>query len=365
MQDLIQQLEMFARRLKEIGEFLNIDKMKNELKRLEAKMSNSDFWKNQEEAKKISGEHAEAKKKIDKWEQIEKDIKDTLSVAKADLKDKEVNLRKEIEKRIAEIEKELEGLEIHLLFTGKHDKNNAIVSFHAGTGGVDAQDFAEMLLRMICRYAERKGFGVKILDENRGGEAGIKSAMISVDGLYAYGYLKSEHGVHRLVRISPFDAEKMRHTSFALIEVLPELADVDVKIEPKDIKIDTFLASGAGGQYVQKTESAVRITHLPTGIAVSCQSERSQAQNKESAMKILRAKLYQLEEEEMRSEKKKIKGEYKKAAWSNQIRSYVLHPYKLVKDHRTEYEETDPDAVLDGKIERFVEEYLKNIKNKI
>lgn len=359
MQDLIQKLETLLIRLKELRDFLNLDKLANDLKRIELQMSKPDFWKNAEEAKKITEEHAEIKKRIEKWEKLDKDIRGALAIAREDAGDKEVNLRKELEEKISETEKELNDFELVLFLSGKYDKKNAIVSFHAGTGGTDAQDFAEMLLRMLSRYAERKDFHVKILDEHRGGEAGIKNATILISGQYAYGYLKSEHGVHRLVRISPYDAEKMRHTSFALIEVLPELEDVDVKINSNDLRIDTFLSSGHGGQSVQKTESAVRITHIPSGIAVSCQTERSQAQNKESAMKVLRAKLFQLEEGEKQTEKKKIKGEYKKAAWSNQIRSYVIHPYKLVKDHRTEYEETDVDAVLDGKLERFTEEYLK------
>jgi peptide chain release factor 2 len=362
MQELVQKLEQLSVRLKKLGEFLNLDKLQNEAKMLEKTMAKPDFWKDAEKARETTEKHAGIFKKIGSFEKLEKGIGDALAIAREDVKDKSVNLREEIEKKIIEIEKGVADFEIELLFRGEYDKNNAIVSFHAGAGGTDAQDWAEMLLRMISRYAERKDFRVKILDEHRGAEAGIKSATISVEGQYAYGYLKPEHGVHRLVRISPFDAEKMRHTSFALIEVLPELGEVDVKIEPKDIKIDTFLASGAGGQYVQKTESAVRITHIPTGLVVTCQTERSQAQNKESAMKILRAKLFQLYQEEKEAEKKKIKGKHKAAAWSNQIRSYVLHPYKLVKDHRTEYEEKDPEAVLDGKLDRFIEEFLKHSK---
>ncbi len=371
MQDLVQKLEQLWNRLKEIGEFLNLDKLKNEARMLEKTMAKPDFWKDAEKARETTEKHAGIKKKIENFEKLEKGIKDALAIARKtptfsppiptprSEQGEMEGVREEIEKKIAEIEKGVANFEVELLFRSEYDKNNAIVSFHAGTGGTDAQDWAEMLLRMLSRYAERKGFRARILDEHRGGEAGIKSATISVEGQYAYGYLKSEHGVHRLVRISPFDAEKMRHTSFALIEVLPELAEVDIKIDPKDLKIDTFLASGHGGQSVQKTESAVRITHIPSGIAVACQTERSQAQNKDSAMKILRAKLFQIYQEEKEAEKKKIKGKHKAAAWSNQIRSYVLHPYKLVKDHRTEYEETDPEAVLDGKLERFVEEYLK------
>ena len=359
MNELVQKLEQLSTRLKKLGEFLNLDKLRNEVKTLEMQMGKSDFWKDIEKARKVTEEHAEIKKRIEKWEKLDKDIRDTLTILRQDISDKTVNLRKELEEKIEEIAKEIDNFELILFLSGKYDRNNAIVSFHAGAGGVDAQDWTEMLLRVITRFCERKNFKVKILDEHRGSEAGIKSAILFVEGFFAYGFLKSEHGVHRLVRISPFDAEKMRHTSFALVEVLPELEDSDIKIEPKDLRIDTFLASGHGGQYLQKTETAVRITHIPTGIVVSCQSERSQSQNKETALKILRSKLYQLYEEEKQKEKREIYGEYKSAAWGNQVRSYVLHPYKLVKDHRTGYEETDVDGVLDGKIERFVEEYLK------
>ena len=266
----------------------------------------------------------------------------------------------DIQKKYEELKKKFDELEFFLLFRGKYDRNNALIAIHAGTGGTDAQDWAGMLLRMILRYCERRGFSVRIVDEHRGQEAGIKSAILDVQGEWAYGYLKSEHGVHRLVRISPFDAEKMRHTSFALIEVMPEIAEVEeVKIDPKDIRMDTFLSSGAGGQSVQTTYSAVRLVHIPTGIIVTCQNERSQRQNRETAMKILRARLHQLNLAEQTKEKEKLRGEYHEAAWGNQIRSYVIHPYKLVKDHRSDFETADPNAVLDGKLEPFAEAFLK------
>lgn len=251
-------------------------------------------------------------------------------------------------------------LEFTTLMSGGHDASDAIIAVHAGAGGTEAQDWAEMILRMFMRYAESKGWKAKILDRHAGAEAGIKSVTVAVGGRYAYGHFKAEAGVHRLVRISPFDADKQRHTSFALAEVLPDLGEVEeVKIDPKDIRVDTFLASGHGGQGVQTTYSAVRITHIPTNTVVSCQNERSQLQNKETAMRILRARLHALYLKEREEEKKKLRGEFTSAEWGNQIRSYVLHPYQMVKDHRTKYETRDTEGVLDGDLDPFIEAYLR------
>jgi len=252
--------------------------------------------------------------------------------------------------------------DIYQFLNGPYDKNNAILSLHAGAGGTDACDWTEMLLRMYQRFAEKKKWKVFLIDQSRGSEAGIKSATLEIIGPYAYGFLKSESGVHRLVRISPFDAEKMRHTSFALVDVLPEIPNPKIEIKEKDLKIETFRASGHGGQNVQKVESAVRITHLPTKITVSCQVERSQHQNKERAMKILFSKLYQFTQAKKEEEKERIRGRILPASWGYQIRSYVLHPYKMVKDHRTNYEESNPQKVLDGGLDKFIETYLKNKK---
>jgi peptide chain release factor 2 len=252
-------------------------------------------------------------------------------------------------------------MEFATLMGDEYDERDAIVAVHAGAGGTDAQDWAEMLLRMYFRYAERKGWKVKLLDESRGGEAGIKSATFAVEGRYAFGHFKAEAGVHRLVRLSPFNADQLRQTSFALLEVLPELGDLkEIKIEDKDIRIDTFLAGGHGGQGVQTTYSAVRITHLPTGLVVTCQNERSQTQNKETAMRILKARLHARYLAERDAEKKKLRGEHHSAEWGNQIRSYVIHPYQMVKDHRTKHETTETQDVLDGDLDPFVEAYLRS-----
>jgi peptide chain release factor 2 len=252
-------------------------------------------------------------------------------------------------------------LESQQLFTGDFDSRNAMVSLHAGAGGTESQDWADMLLRMYLRWAERHNYKAEVLDVSQGEEAGIKSAIVEIKGDYVYGYLKGEHGVHRLVRLSPFDADHARHTSFVLVEVLPE-AEVtgDIKIAPEDLKIDTFRSSGPGGQHMQKTSSAVRITHLPTGLVATCQGQRSQHQNKETALRILYSRLLKLDREKKEEERAKLKGERIEAGWGNQIRSYVLHPYKMVKDHRTDYEVHNAEAVLDGELDGFITNYLRS-----
>lgn len=322
-------------------------------------MSKQDFWSDSDRAKEISKKYEDTKHEIESWQGIEKDTQDLLDVALMDKEAKDINLKKEIEIQLAILNKKFEALELLVLFSDPYDKNNAIVSIHAGTGGVDAMDWSEMLLRMILRYCEKKGFKTDIINISSGGEAGIKSAEIEIIGRYAYGYLKSENGVHRLVRISPFDAEKMRHTSFALIQVLPEVEETEFELKEDDLKIDTFRAGGHGGQNVNKTESAVRITHLPTKITATCQSERSQLQNRQRAMKILKAKLFKYNTEKVEAEREKLRGEFTSAAWGNQARSYVLHPYHMVKDHRTGFETSDTDSVLNGELDGFVEAFLR------
>ena len=323
-------------------------------------MNDVDFWKNPDRARDISQKSENLRVEVAQWQKLRNEIDDLLELAKISDSQNDSELISEIEKKFAKLSKEYQNLEFYILFSGQYDRNNAICAIHAGTGGVEAQDWAQMLARMILRYCQKKGFQTTIIDESRGNEAGIKSLVFLVHGSYAYGYLKSESGVHRLVRISPFDAEKMRHTSFALIEVLPIIeGETTIQIKDEDLKVEAFRASGHGGQSVNRTDSAVRITHIPTGITVKCQNERSQHQNKELAMKYLKAKLVILEEERKEKEKNRIRGEDASAEWGNQIRSYVLQPYKLVKDHRTEYEEHDPQSMLDGNIEGFVENYLK------
>ena len=274
--------------------------------------------------------------------------------------DDDVSLKAEIHSEVEKVASHLNDLEFQLAFSGKYDVRNAILTIHAGAGGTESQDWAQMLLRMYLRWAERRGYKARILDISQGEEAGIKSAIVEVSGEYACGYLKSEHGVHRLVRLSPFDADHARHTSFVLVEVMPEAeAGVDVKIAPDDLRTDVFRSSGPGGQHMQKTSSAVRLTHLPTGLVVTCQNERSQHLNKETALKILETRLLELELTKRAEERVKLKGKRIAAGWGNQIRSYVLHPYKMVKDHRTDYQASDTEAVLDGELDDFITAYLR------
>jgi len=299
------------------------------------------------------------KKLVQEWRGLEKEVADIAELVS--LAEEDGSLWEEIQPELDEVASRLDELELEMAFTSEYDARSAILALHAGAGGTESQDWTEMLLRMYLRWAERRGYKAEILDVSPGEEAGIKSAVVGVSGDYACGYLKSEHGVHRLVRLSPFDADYARHTSFALVEVMPEAeTDVDVKIAPDDLKVDVFRSSGPGGQHMQKTSSAVRLTHLPTGLVVTCQSERSQHQNKEIALKILQSRLLEVELEKRAEQRAKLKGKRIAAGWGNQIRSYVLHPYKMVKDHRTNYETGDTAAVLDGELDGFITAYLRS-----
>jgi len=305
-------------------------------------------------------ELAELRETVSLWRGLERRIDEEMDLLALAIEEHDTDLIDQIGQSAEEIARRLDTLEFELMLSGPYDRRPAILAIHAGAGGTEAQDWAQMLLRMYLRWAERRGYRTEILDETPGEEAGIKSVTVEVRGPYAYGYLRSEKGVHRLVRLSPFDAAHRRHTSFALVEVMPEPDEATkVEIRPEDLRIDVFRSSGAGGQNVQKTSTAVRITHLPTGIVVTCQNERSQLQNKETAMKILEARLTALEEQKREAELAALKGEHVEAGWGNQIRSYVLHPYNLVKDHRTECETSNSSAVLDGEIDQFMESYLR------
>ncbi len=297
------------------------------------------------------------KDEVDDWQSLRDNIADTLELAQLG----DESMRSDLESETASIEADVAQREFEAMLSGPYDRGDALLAIHAGAGGTDSQDWAEMLQRMYLRWNERKGYQTNILDTTFGEEAGIKSVTISVSGRYAYGYLRSEKGVHRLVRLSPFDSNHRRHTSFAMVEILPQVQeDAQIDINPDDLRIDVFRSSGAGGQNVQKNSTAIRITHHPTGIVVSCQNERSQLQNKQNAMTVLRARLLELKQQEQEEEMAELRGEYQKAEWGSQIRSYVLHPYQMVKDHRMEYETGNTQAVLDGDLDGFIEAYLRS-----
>jgi len=308
---------------------------------------------------------AERKRVVEGWRGLEKRVADAAELQSLAAQEEDDRLEVEIQAEIDRIASDLGELELELTLGGEYDERDAILSLHAGAGGTESQDWAEMLMRMYLRWAERRNYKAEVLDVSPGEEAGIKSAVIEISGSYVFGYLKSEHGVHRLVRLSPFDADHARHTSFALVEVMPEAeADVDVRIAPDDLRVDTFRSSGPGGQHMQKTSSAVRLTHLPSGIVVTCQSERSQHQNKEIAQKILQSRLLELELEKRAEERAKLKGKHIAAGSGNQNRSYVLHPYRMVKDHRTGYQTSDSDGVLAGELDEFIAAYLRSTMGK-
>ena len=326
------------------------------LKELQKKSEAPGLWDNPQKAQKTMKQLSHLQESVNSWHKLKNRLSDALELGNMG----DASLYDDLAIESEAIEKEVERREFRAMLSGEYDKGNALLAIHAGAGGTDSQDWAEMLQRMYLRWMERSGYKTEIVDATAGEEAGIKSVTISVDGRYAYGYLRSEKGVHRLVRISPFDANSRRHTSFALVEVLPQVDDdADIAINPSDLKIDTFKSGGAGGQSVQKNDTAVRITHIPTGIVASCQNERSQGQNREMAMKVLRARLLEIKEKEKAEKIDELRGEYTKAEWGSQIRSYVLHPYKMVKDHRTNHEVGNAEGVLDGDLDSLIEAYLR------
>lgn len=338
--------------------------MGNQIEELEQKASEPDFWNDVENSQKILQKIKSMKDKMDKYNRLLSQWEDLKTLCELGLEEEDESLISEVEEDFKVFKKGYEELKLETLLTEPYDRNNAILTLHAGAGGTEAQDWVQMLLRMYTRWAEKKGFTIKILDYLDGDEAGIKSVTFNVIGENAYGFLKSEKGVHRLVRISPFDASGRRHTSFASLDIVPELSDdIEININPDDLRVDTYRSSGAGGQHVNKTESAVRITHIPTGIVVACQNERSQFQNRETAMKMLKSKLLELKEREQKEKIEDLKGIQMEIAWGSQIRSYVFCPYTLVKDHRTNFEEINVDSVMDGELDRLINAYLSSSSN--
>jgi peptide chain release factor 2 len=338
----------------------DLNSKESQLIELDKEINNQDFWNDPTHAQQVSRQAASLRNHVDDWRGFENRLKDTMELAGLG----DDSLRPELELEIVAIESELEKRSFTAMLSGPYDTEDALLAIHAGAGGTDSQDWASMLLRMFLRWAEQQGYKTDMWDMTEGEEAGIKSVTVAIDGKYAYGYLRSEKGVHRLVRLSPFDSAHRRHTSFALVEVLPQIAfdNPEVQIDPADLKVDVFKSSGAGGQNVQKNATAIRLTHIPTGIVVTCQNERSQTQNREFAMRILRARLLEIKKAEKDEEVAVLRGEYTKAEWGSQIRSYVLHPYQMVKDHRTEYETGNTQSVLDGDLNNFMEAFLRQGK---
>ncbi len=363
MHEIKAELEELDKLIKDAFKKVDLKKKKKELDDLNKEMQSSDFWNDQTKAQDISQRASNLTKTIEVWEGIVAEVDELLALMSDIHPEKDPSGAEEFSAMVKTLGEKWRKLEISTFLGGKYDENSAILTIHSGTGGTDAADFAEMLMRMYLRYAERMGFKTEIVDKSAGDEAGIKSCTFMVRGQFAYGYLKGESGVHRLVRLSPFNSKHTRETSFVLIEVIPEINhSEEVNIDSEDLRIDVFRSSGKGGQSVNTTDSAVRITHIPTGIVVACQNERSQLQNKEHAMKVLHSRLAHLMEQQHAEEISQLRGEAQEIAWGSQIRSYVLHPYKMVKDHRSGYEESNPEKVLDGELDGFIEAELKKVK---
>lgn len=356
MNTLQQSIKQLVGQVAAALEKLRSVELEQQLQALQEKMKQPDFWANNQEAQAAAKQEAKLRSILDPWQKLQREVSDLAELAQTD----DPSLRLELEEQLKNIQAEYRHLQRDLQFSGKYDDHDAILRLHAGVGGTDAQDWTEMLLRMYLRWAEKSGMKSELIEQSAGEEAGLKSATIAFTGPYAYGKLRGEHGVHRLVRLSPFNADNLRQTSFALVEALPQIdAPDEVQLDDKDLKIDVFRAGGHGGQSVNTTDSAVRVTHVPTGITVSIQNERSQLQNKETALKVLRSKLAQLQLEQHKERIDELKGPTKSAEWGSQIRNYVLHPYTMVKDNRTKYEERDAEKVLDGHLDGFINAYLE------
>lgn len=354
-------LEGSEAELRDLKSALGYDRLCREIEELETKASAPDFWDDMENSQKILQRTGKLKNTVETYDNLCSSFEDLQVLIEMGDEEEDLSLVAEIETSIAEFEKGLASLRLQTLLTGEYDKNNAILTFHAGAGGTEAMDWVSMLVRMYSRWTERHGFKTQMLDFLDGDEAGLKSATLLIEGENAYGYLKSESGVHRLVRVSPFDASGRRHTSFASLEVMPEITDdMNIEVREEDLKMDVFRSSGAGGQHINKTSSAVRLTHIPTGIVVACQNERSQFQNREQALKMLKSKLLEIKEREHLEKIEDIKGVQKEIAWGSQIRSYVFMPYTLAKDHRTGFESGNINAVMDGDLDGFINAYLKS-----
>lgn len=356
MNQLTSQFRTMQTEINGLMQRLGIENKAQQAQELEQQTTSADFWNNPDQAKEVAQELARLKDEVSVWEKLASRIKDALELSELD----DESLAVELDNEFKALIPILERMSMQAMFTGQHDSENAILAIHAGAGGTEAQDWAQMLERMYLRWAEQNSYKVEIIERMEGEEAGIKSVTLSIKGSYVYGYLQSEQGVHRLVRLSPFDAANRRHTSFAKVELWPDIqGTIDIEVNEKDLRIDTYRAGGAGGQHVQKNDTAVRITHIPTNIVVQCQNQRSQLQNRERAMQILKARLYEMERKKQEAELAVLKGENVDAGWGNQIRSYVLHPYQMVKDHRTDHEVGNTGAVLDGRLNDFMESYLR------
>ncbi|MCX7965759.1 MAG: peptide chain release factor 2 [Syntrophorhabdaceae bacterium] len=359
LEEIKQKIDALKERIDILRGYLDLSSIQKKISELDSEISKESFWNDQIKAQAILKERSSLSEEIDRWYKKEAELEEIEILFDIAKTTEDQNDIKELIKRVEDLERSIETYEIERMLSGENDNENAIVYINAGAGGTEAQDWAEMLLRMYLKWAEKKGFETQIVDMLPGEEAGIKNVTFMVKGKYAYGYLKCESGIHRLVRISPFDANNRRHTSFASVYAYPEVPDnIVIDIKDEDLKIDTFRSSGPGGQHVNRTESAIRITHIPTGIVVQCQNERSQHKNRAIAMSILKARLYELEKKKQEEKMNALNKEKKEIAWGSQIRSYVLHPYKLIKDHRTKVEIHNAEAVLDGEIDPFIKAYL-------